>query len=64
MPQESVKATTFRLGEDTIADLARIAEHLTALTGREHNRTDAVRWAARQAADALRKKSEKSTQTY
>lgn len=46
----------FRLKPETVADLDAIAAHLTATTGIEHSRTDAVRWAAREAAKKISKK--------
>jgi hypothetical protein len=53
------KATTpsqFRLSGDTLAELDAIAAQLSADNGTEANRTDAVRYASRQAFLRLRKK--------
>ncbi len=59
MPAKPHKGPTtpsqFRLGEDTLAELDLIRDHLAALHGGRRNRTDAVRYAARQVAAGLRK---------
>lgn len=51
----------FRLRPETLADLDTIAAHLAEATGRASTRTDAVRYAARQAASQLRKKNPKKS---
>ncbi len=51
----------FRLKAESLADLDLIAAHLTAASGIEHTRSDAVRWAARREAEKIRKKSSKKT---
>lgn len=55
----NTKPTQFRLPPQTLADLDAIATHLSAETGIEHNRTDAVKASARKLADLLKKKSGK-----
>ena len=56
-PNET-KQRQFRLDEDTLADLKTISDWLTSEFGYEQTRTDAVRYAAREAAKKIRKKSE------
>lgn len=55
-PGETVP-TQYRLRPETLADLDAIAAHLTDLTGRANTRTDAVRFAARETAKKISKKS-------
>jgi hypothetical protein len=52
----------FRLGDDTLADLDLIAEHYTVENRKKQSRADAIRIAAKQLADKLRKKQEGGTQ--
>jgi hypothetical protein len=47
------KPRQFRLSEETLAELDRLAAHLTRETGVTHSRTDAIRYAARHTAKAL-----------
>lgn len=47
----------FRLSDATIADLDLISRWLSAEMGRDVNRSDAVRYAARELAKKIRKKS-------
>ncbi len=47
------KPRQFRLTDDTLAELDAIARHLSAETGVEHSRTDAIRYALRQTARSL-----------
>jgi hypothetical protein len=47
------KPRQFRLSEETLAELDRLAEHLTRETGVIHSRTDAIRYAARHTVKAL-----------
>ena len=51
-----VKGSTFRLSDDTLADLDLIAEHLSRTTGVRHTRTDAIRATSHREAEKLRKK--------
>lgn len=46
----------FRLEESTLADLDAVAAWLTRERGHKHTRTDAVRFAAREAAKKILKK--------
>jgi len=48
--------SSFRLEPETVADLDTVAEYQTRTTGVRHSRTDALRLAARQAADRVRRK--------
>lgn len=52
----ATKMASFRLPESTIADLDAIAENRTGETGCLVTRTDALRYAAKQIADRVRKK--------
>lgn len=54
-PNETVPSQ-FRLKPDTLDDLDLIARQRTEDTGVEHSRTDAIRWAAHEAAKKIRKK--------
>lgn len=47
----------FRLSEDTVADLDLIAEWLQQEHGGSGSRSDAVRYAARQVAEKIRRKT-------
>ncbi len=58
-PNETVP-TQFRLTDDTLRDLDAVARWLEA-QGLPHSRTDAVRYAARDAAQRVRKKVEKTS---
>lgn len=49
-------ATNFRLGPETLADLDVIAKHFTAERRKRQSRADAVRIAAQQLADRIRKR--------
>jgi hypothetical protein len=55
--QGETKPRQFRLGEDTLAHLDVIAAHLSQATARPMSRADAVRFAAREAAEKIPKKS-------
>lgn len=46
----------FRLKPETLVELDLIAKYRTEETGVEHSRTDAVRWAAHEAAKKIRRK--------
>jgi plasmid stabilization system protein ParE len=50
MPQRS-----FRLSNEALADLNRIAEHLAKLDGRAPNQTTALAWAISRGVDAVAK---------
>lgn len=50
----------FRLKAETLAELDAIAASLSETTGVEHSRSDAIRFAARQTAKKISKKSSKS----
>lgn len=56
----------FRLSQDTLDTLDRIAAQLSAEQGRNASRTDAVRWAAVQCDPEKKKKNnpKKSAKTY
>jgi hypothetical protein len=43
----------FRLSDETLADLDKIAVHLTETNGVTYSRTDALRYAARYTARGL-----------
>ena len=44
----------FRLGEDVMARLARIAAHLTRTTGVKHSRADAIRAMSKEKDEEIR----------
>jgi plasmid stabilization system protein ParE len=46
---------SFRLSDDTLADLTRIAEHLASLNRRAPNQTTALAWAIARGMDAIAK---------
>lgn len=50
----------FRLKDETLTDLDVIAAYLSARDRRDASRADAIRHAAGQVADALRKKAKKN----
>lgn len=51
----------FRLGDDTLADLDLIAGVYTVENRKKQSRADAIRIAAKQLADKLRKKQAEDT---
>jgi hypothetical protein len=57
-PEENggLKPTQFRLACDTLAELDAIAARLTHERGSRQGRTDALRFAVREAAKKIRKK--------
>lgn len=54
-----IQPRQFRLADDTLADLDRIAAHLRQTTGLRASRADAVRLAAREYAGRLAPRGEK-----
>ena len=48
-----MKSSSFRLSDESLADLNRIAEHLASLDNRAPNQTRALAWAIARGADAV-----------
>lgn len=54
-PAGATPPRQFRLSEEVMSQLRRIADHLTERTGVRHSRADAIRAMAKERDDAIRK---------
>jgi hypothetical protein len=60
-PEPEQKMASFRLPVRTLADLDTIAAALTAATGTDHNRTDALKSIAHREAMRVRSRAAKNS---